>query len=63
MQPPQIPLGRRGASSLPQGGGVHHTEVPFEVMILATTPLPLALNGEAVILTQVVTLEFGPQIW
>jgi hypothetical protein len=32
-------------------------------MILATTPLPLALNGEAVILTQVVTLEFGPQIW
>jgi hypothetical protein len=32
-------------------------------MILATTPLPLALDGEAVILTQVATLEFGPQIW
>jgi hypothetical protein len=53
---------RRGASSLPHTGGVHRIKVPIKVATLATTPLPLALNGDVDILTQVMTLEFNVQI-
>jgi hypothetical protein len=44
---------------LPHRGGVHRIEVPIEV----ATPLSMALNGDATVLTRVAMLEFGPQIY
>jgi hypothetical protein len=44
---------------LPHKGGVHRIEVSIEVATLAAAPLPLALNGDAVVLTRVMALEFS----
>jgi hypothetical protein len=47
---------------LPHRGGVHHIKVPVEVVTLAATPLPLALNGDMAILTRATMLELSSQI-
>jgi hypothetical protein len=59
---PRSHRGRRGVSSLPHRGGVHHIKVPVEVVTLAATPLPLALNGDMAILTRATMLELSSQI-
>jgi hypothetical protein len=59
---PRSHQGRMGASSLPHRGGVHCIKVPIKVTTLAAVPLPLVLDGDAAVLTQVTTLKFGPQI-
>jgi hypothetical protein len=59
---PRSHRGRRGASDLPNRGSVHLIKVPVEVAILAAAPLPLALDGDAVVLARSIGLEFDPQI-
>jgi hypothetical protein len=47
LSPPDPTWGRGGATSLPHRGGVQRTKVPVKV----AAPLPLALDGDATILT------------
>jgi hypothetical protein len=59
---PRSHQGCSGASRLPHRGGVHRIELPIEVATLTAVPLPLALDGDAVVLNRATALEISQQI-